>query len=234
MPIHYRIEENTLKPGTYYARVISGDNVSLDQMIVNIGAKTSLTGSDVKSVIIALTNEVIIALAAGNTAMIDGLVSFKTSLSGSLYTSDFTITKSNAHLNINVQEDHALQAAVASQASYNQEVVDIKTPILKNFFDVAAHKYDCYTPGSIIRIEGNHLKFNANADDEGVFIINAAGETRLTVYSVIGNKQIDGLIPASVTDDFTLMVRTRYTEKGELRHSSYHKKIVPARNIGNT
>ena len=45
MPISYALEENRLKPGSYYARVIRGNTVDLDQMIVNIGAKTSLTGA---------------------------------------------------------------------------------------------------------------------------------------------------------------------------------------------
>ena len=102
-----------------------------------------------KSVIVTLSEEVIIALAAGQVATIDGLVTFTTSLSGSFETPDMTITKKTAHLNINVQEDVALQAAVAARAEYSREILDIKVPIIKNFFDVASRTYDQYTAGSL-------------------------------------------------------------------------------------
>ena len=122
----------------------------------------------------------------------------------------------------------ALQAAVAARAEYSREILDIKVPIIKNFFDVASRTYDQYTAGSIVRLEGDNLKFNLDANDEGVFLTDASGtENRLTVYSATGNKQIDALLPAGLTQALTVTVRARYTDHGELRQSKYHRPIAP-------
>ena len=137
MAIRYRIEENNLKPGPFYARVIAGDARDLDAMIPNIVAKTALSGTDVKAVINALVDEVIAALAVGQTAKVDGLVSFSLSLSGSFETNDVSVTRETARLNVLAREDHALESAVAAQASYTRQVTPIKAPTISSVFDVA-------------------------------------------------------------------------------------------------
>ena len=228
MSIKYRMESNNLKPGSFFARVIHGDAITLDQMIPNIVAKTSLSPADVKGVIMALTDEVAAALGAGNRPCIDGLVSFSTSLSGSFDTADAAVSKETAQLNVLAREDPACEAAVKAQASYSRQVVDIKTPIISSFLDIAGGAYDQYTPGSIVRLKGDNLKFNLNEADEGVFVDNGTAETRLNVYSITGDRQIDALIPADMSGTLTVTVRARYTEEGDLRQGSYQHQVVPA------
>jgi hypothetical protein len=226
MSIKYRIEENTLKPGTFYARVLRGDTVHLDQMIPNVVAKTALTGHDLKFALSALTEEVAAALAAGNTVVIDGLVTLYISLSGSFDTPDYFITREMAQLNIVAQGEKTLKTAVTDQATYDREIGEIKQPIIRSFLDVATKTYDWYTSGSIVRLEGDNLKFNPERADEGVFVHDGSAETRLTVYSVAGKKQIDTLIPGDVSGALTVTVRARYTENGELRQASYRRQVT--------
>ncbi len=228
MAIRYRIEENNLKPGTFYARVIAGDARDLDAMIPNIVAKTALSGTDVKAVINALVDEVIAALAVGQTAKVDGLVSFSLSLSGSFETNDVSITREMARLNVLAREDHALESAVAAQASYTRQVTPIKAPTISSVFDVATGIYDSYTAPGILRLKGENLKFNPENADEGVFLNDGATETRLTVYSVTGDRQVDAMLPPGLSGDLTVTVRARYTEDGDLRGSSYQRPISPA------
>ncbi len=227
MSIKYRIEENNLKPGAFYARVLRGDMVNLDQMIPNVVAKTALTGHDLKFALSALIEEVAAALAAGNTVVIDGLVTLYVSLSGSFDTPDQVITRETAQLNIVAQGEKTLKTAVTGQATYDREIGEIKRPIIQSFLDVATKTYDRYTPGSIVRLEGDNLKFDPERADEGVFVHDGAVETRLTVYSVAGNRQTDTLIPGDVSGALTITVRTRYTENGELRQTSYRRQVTP-------
>ncbi len=228
MSIHYRIEENNLKPGTFYARVIRGEIVTLDDMVPNIVSKTSLTGGDLKGAISALIEEIVAALAAGNTVVIDGLVSFFTTLSGSFDTRDQVITRETADLNVLAQSNQSMEATVAGRASYSQEVASVKAPVISSVFDVAARVYDRYTPASVMRLTGDNLKFDPARPDEGVFVGNDVAEVRLPIYSAVGSKQIDAIVPPGVQGAFTITVRTRYTPDGELRQTTYHRQVTPA------
>ncbi|MCP4544404.1 MAG: DUF4469 domain-containing protein [Chloroflexi bacterium] len=228
MPIKYRIVENNLKPGSYYARVVQRDVITLEQMIPNVVAKTALSGTDVKAVASAITDELVATLAAGHTAVIDGMVRFTVSISGSFENGEVTITKDNAHLNVVAHDERALESAVAARASYSRETARVKAPLVDRFFDIATSAYDQYTAGSIVRFNGEDLKFNLANSDEGVFVNDGTTETRLTIYSVAGNKQIDALIPAGVSGPLSITVRARYTEGGELRQSTYRRQVAQA------
>ena len=226
MPIKYRIVENNLKPGTYYARVVQGDTVTLEQMIPNIVAKTSLSGTDVKGAITSITDEIAIVLAAGGNPVVDGLVRFTVSISGSFETDEATITKDNVHLNVVAHDDRALESAVTAMATYSREADRVKVPLLSGFLDIATDTADQYTAGSIVRIRGEDLKFTPANADEGVFINDGAAETRLSIYSVVSNKRIDALIPPGTSGALTITVRARYTEGGELRQSAYRRQVT--------
>ena len=193
---------------------------------MNISAKTSLSPSDINGVVTALIEEVTQALIAGSTAEIDGLISFTPTLIGSFETQDYVVTRANAQLKISTQENRALRSTVAAQATYIREPSVVKIPSIASFFDVATQTYDQYTPGSIIRLEGENLKFNLDKSDEGVFVHASVPETRLTTYSIAGNKRIDVMLPAELTGTLTVIVRTRYTPEGNLRQGTYHREVV--------
>lgn len=228
MPIVYRMEENNLKPGTFYARVIAGHTRDLPAMIPDIVDETSLSGTDVKAVIDALINEVVAALAEGQTVKIDGLASFGLSLSGSFETNDVSVTKDNAHLNVVAQGNHALETAVTEQATYERAISAVKEPQISSVFDVASSAYNQYTAPGILRIKGENLSFNEGNADEGVFLNDGTTETRLTVYATAGPRVIDVMLPPDLSGELTLSVRARYSEDGELREGSYQRTISPA------
>ncbi len=226
MPIKYRIVENNLKPGTYYARVVQGDTVTLEQMIPNVVAKTALSGVDVKGVVTAITDEIAAVLSAGGNPVVPGLVRFTVSISGSFDTDDVTITKDNVHLNVIAHDDRALESRVTVTATYSREADRIKVPLVSGFLDIATNVADQYTPGSIVRLRGEDLKFNPASADEGVFVDDGTSETRLSIYSVVSNKRIDALVPPGISGALTITVRARYTEGGELRQSAYRRQVT--------
>ncbi len=226
MPIKYRMEKNSLKPGTFYARVVRGKTVRLKQMISNIVAKTTLDRVNVEIVVMALIAEVIAILVAGDSAIIDGLVRFNTSISGSFESNEAIVTRDNVRLNVLAHGNRALASAVVSKASYSREASRSKAPLVDVFFDAAAKVYDRYTPGSIVCLKGENLKFNPDNDDEGVFISDGATEIRLTPYVRAGNKQIDTQIPPGASGALTITVRARYTRNGDLRQGIYRYQVT--------
>jgi hypothetical protein len=228
MSIHYRIEENNLKPGAFYARVLRGEIVNLDDMIPNVVAKTSLTGADLRGSVSALTEEIVTALAAGKTVVVDGLVTLYVSLSGSFDTPDQVITRETADLDVQAQSNQSMEATVASRASYTREVASVKSPVISSVYDVASRVHGRYTPASVMRLAGENLKFDPEQPDEGVFVSNDVAQVRLPVYSVVGDKQIDAVVPPTIEGVLTVTVRTRYTPGGELRQTTYRRQVSPA------
>ncbi len=228
MAIKYRFEENQLKPGTFYARVIPGETYDLDAMIPSVVDETSLSGTDVKAVIDVVVKRTISALADGLTVVVNGLVTLSVSLSGSFDTNDVPLTKGTAHLNVVAHDDRALEAAVTARATYTQEVTVVKAPVISSVFDVGSGAYNTYSAPGIARLKGKNLKFNPANSDEGVFLDDGTTETRLTIYSVVADKQIDAMLLAGLSGDLTVTVRARYTEGGSLRQTSYQHSISPA------
>jgi HU domain fused to wHTH, Ig, or Glycine-rich motif len=228
LPIRYQIISNSLKPGTFMARVIQGQRVGLDAMIEGMVARTTLSTADVQAVVTALTEEVRTVLTRGDTAVIDGLATFNATLSGSFADPDVTISRDTAQLNLAIQADSRLQAAIAAAASYERVVRDIKVPIITSFYDAATAAFDRYTPGSIVRLQGDHLKFDPSKLEEGVFLRNGGDEVRVSVYSVVGARQLDALVPATLSGVIQVVVRARYTPTGDLREGRFQRTVSQA------
>jgi predicted histone-like DNA-binding protein len=228
MPVRYKIIENKLKPGAYYARVVDGRRVELDEMIGRVVAKTALSAADMHGAVLALNEEIIAVLAAGDVAVIDGLGTFRLSLSGSFDSPEAIVTRENARPNIVIQRDKSMLSAVLALAEYAKTVAAVKSPVISRFYDVATRAFDCYTPGSVVRLKGKHLKFDPAQADQGVFVSDGLTETRLTLYSEITNRRIDILLPPDLHGPLTFIVRTRYAPGGELRASRHHRTVNPA------
>lgn len=228
MPIRYRLEENSLQVNSYYARVIRESTISHDELIAALVTRTGLSVQDLQMVFDALNVEITQNLIAGRAITIKGLATFVVSLSGKFTSPDVILTKDNAQLNISIQESISMCSLVSSQASYSRDSVAVKVPIIGSFYDVASKSYNNYTAGNIIRLAGDNLKFNPEQQDEGVFVHASVPTLRLSSYSVISNKQIDGLMPAEANGNLTVIVRTRYTPDGSLRESIYQHQVSPA------
>lgn len=225
MAIRYNIVRNHLKPGSYYPRAIRGRKVTLEAMVPNITAKTSLSESDIRGVITALIKEVQVAVSAGDTVEIDGLVTFVLGLSGSYPTAKQHLTHETAQMKLRIYPDTHLVAAVMATTKLEHVVDSVKAPVVTSFFDVSSNQFNVYTPGSIVRLQGNNLKFEPLNPDEGVFLFDGTTEHRLTVYSVNGRRQLDALVPLDITGSITVIVRARYTQHGSLREGHYDQRI---------
>lgn len=244
MPIPYSIIENPLQPDTFYARTERGLNIDLEKISRLIAARAPYSENTVKSVInhlIDVTEEI---LLAGNTPVIDGLVYFTTSVPGKIHSPDAVITPSNAELQIHAHEARTLQERLQHQVQFHKVTPQVKAPIVNSVYDHASDFYNAITLGGIIHLEGEHLKVNPKKPDEGVFLSDGTTETRLAIYSLTANKNIDVAVPSvlNFTEDQALevIVRTRYTENGDLRtgkahhysHIVYHRTAFPMNLFG--
>jgi hypothetical protein len=216
---------NHLKPGTYYPRLIQGRRLTLEDLIPNITAKTSFSESDVRGIVIALIAEIEAALIAGDMPVIDGLVSFGMSLSGSFEQASQLVNPETMQINLAPRVDSHLRSAVAAGASFEKVIGDVKTPVIQSFYDVTSEQHNHYTPGSIVRLYGKNLKFHRAELDEGVFLSDGSSETRLATYSVVSEHQVDALLPLHLSGPLTVVVRARYTPKGSMREGHFDHDV---------
>lgn len=210
MPIKYDVAANNLKPGSYYPRVIAGDRVPLKRLIDDVVSETTVTETDVRAVINALTRRIAMRLADGQVPELDGLVSFSTSLGEDLPGADANVSAA-VDVRINAQPSSALIAAVRARAATEKTYVRGRVPLLTALINVQNGSENCYSPGNIARLRGDDMKFDQNTQDEGVFFIDANGDTtRVMTYAQAGAREIVFLIPSLLSGNQAVEVRTRY------------------------
>lgn len=226
MPVHYAMTKNYVAEG-YYPKVVRNDVIPLEVMVRNIVAKTTLTEATVRGTLQALKEEVILNLANGNVVRLDDFVTFSLSLGSKVTFSSIQdiVTKDNVQLRINIRDDVSIVNQVFNLIEFHKDITVNKQPIVTVAFETNFETELYYVPFGIFRVRGSHLKFNKARSEEGVFLIQPNGiETRLSSYSTAGDKIIDTVVP-DLGNDLTLVVRTRYSEDGDLREGMLAEKL---------
>lgn len=210
MSIRYEVVANNLKAGSYYPRVVAGDRVTLKRLIDDIVSETTVTETDVRAVMNALTRRIAMRLADGQVAELDGLVSFSVSLGEELSGAD-SVASSAAIVRVNAQPAQALVTAVRARATLEKTYVRGRVPLVTALLDVQSGRENRYTAGNIARLRGDDMKFDQADPDEGVFFVAPDGSaTRIETYAQAGPREIMFLIPATLTGPQAIEVRTSY------------------------
>jgi nucleoid DNA-binding protein len=200
MTIQYEVTENPLQEGTYFPRVVPGDTVPMPRTLKAIVRETGVSRTDVKAVLDATAQRVQLALLEGNAIALEGLGIFSLSMSETLDRVEDKISD-EMDLRVNVRVDADL-------------------------IDVATGQENAYTAGSIAHITGEDLTFDAGAADEGVFFVaDDETETRATVYSDVGSTRVAFLVPADLSGEQSVEIRTRYGTQ-RLRSGGYRPTVT--------
>lgn len=101
---------------------------------------------------------------------------------------------------------------------------------IQSVFDFKSQKEDSLlSPGHMIEIKGKRLKFNTEANDEGIFLTSVNGKNTTRVKLVHTNRP--GKLTAMLPDDltagkYTLEIRNRYRGVKTLASSSASARFV--------
>jgi nucleoid DNA-binding protein len=225
MTIQYEVTENPLQEGTYFPRVVPGDTVPMPRTLKAIVRETGVSRTDVKAVLDATAQRVQLALLEGNAIALEGLGIFSLSMSETLDSVEDKISD-EMDLRVNVRVDADLINAVKKDADYEKVTLPERAPVLTGFLDVATGQENAYTAGSIAHITGEDLTFDAGAADEGVFFVaDDETETRATVYSDVGSTRVAFLVPADLSGEQSVEIRTRYGTQ-RLRSGGYRPTVT--------
>jgi len=196
-------------------------------MIADIVNETTLSETDVRAVINALTRRVAAHLSDGNMPDLEDLASFSISIGEDLSGADATVSNA-VEVRVNAQPAATLINTVRERATLEKVYKATRQPLVTALYDVASGGENVYTAGNIVRLRGDHLKFDPNANDEGVFFVGGNGSaTRIPAYAQAGNRELVFLVPATLSGELTVEVRTRY-ETETLRTGRLLTPVRPA------
>lgn len=227
MAVQYAVEEIKTQPGTFFPKVVPVDSKRTDDIAKQIADKSLVQPADINAVIDTLDDEIIDALAAGNTVNLDDFVRLFISLrlkSGVTITDpDYTLDLNDVDVHVNVAVKPAIRQAVRARllapGSFEKTTTRLRLPQINDVFDVLTQSSGNYTSGGPIEIRGVDLDLPSDLDTDivnGVFFEISGSEIRADIYMSEGNKKIVCIVPTSVIGPVTVIVRTDYGQT-ELR-----------------
>lgn len=211
MTVYYEVVPNNLKEGHYYPRVIQGKRVALDQIIKEVSYETVLTDTDIRAALNGIARRVAFYLGQGDLPDLEGLVSFSISLSDNITSAKSSLSE-EVEVRFNAQVSPTVIKLASQELTFERVYSRTRSPQPVALFDARSKLENHYTAGRVVRLNGDALKFDSEASDEGVFFISVADSTvtRADIYLDTGMRQVTFNMPDGITGDQTLEVRTRY------------------------
>ncbi len=209
---------NTLKPGTYYARVIPRGTIRTVDLVDNIAARTLLDGVDVATVLAALRDEVVEGLAAGRSVILDDFLGFSVGLelnhADQATTPQLQLKPDDVLIRVNVTAKSGVLRRVQNRLSI--ELLDecVRMPRVREVFDHGSRTTGQYSPGGVVEVRGWDLELPGDFErdpTQGVFFCGAERVAlRAEVYIRPSDKVITCVVPGEVFGEVAVEVRSTY------------------------
>ncbi len=227
MALNYDVRPNNIKKGTWYPRVVTKERITYKRLLKDIEKDTLVTEPDARAVISAFTKRIAEYLSHGHVLEIGGLVEFSISLSEELPSRDSVVSDA-VQVRVNARTDEELAQESRKDIIFEKVRVRGRRPELDSFHDARTGDENAYTPGSVIKIKGDDLKFDIELTDEGVFFV--AVETgaliRADTYSRQGSQRIDCMVPSDMVGKQYVELHTRHGTQ-EMRTSRLKAIVQP-------
>jgi len=232
MSIQYAVVPNALQPGQYYPRPVHGQTLDIEHLIVEIEKQTAMTASDIAAVLRSFSDNVTKFLLIGHRVSINNLVDLSIRLSQVMNSpnADFD-PQAGGELYVGATIKPQLTADIRTQATFEKVVAPPKFPLPVSLMDATTELEGQYTAGSIGKVVGKNLKIGDKTDPlQGIFFVaeSDATQTKVTVIENNGDRDLTFEIPAGLTGNQFVEIRTRYTPTGNLRTGGLNDALTPA------
>lgn len=222
MPVHYALFDNHLTPdpNDMMAVVQPGDSADINEIADRMVAGGSTVGRpDIIAVLETLLPVTEALLLEGRRVQFGGLFEMFPRVRGVFTSATDSFDPARHKVDVAANPGAKIRAAVRQNATVVKDETILPAPNLVEFFDLGSGTAnESLTPGNIGRITGNRLKYNPDAADEGIYLIDAM-PTEYKVTNVLDNKpsRLTFLIPDIVGATFRLEVRARVGGSDQLR-----------------
>jgi hypothetical protein len=228
MSIKYYVTENKLtSPISYYCRVSASELLDYPDVAKLINAKVSNIPEATALTVLQTLREVVKEqLLAGNTVNLTNFISFVTSIPGKLTNPLDPVPASK--LSTLGKVSSTLRDEVRQSAEFERAGYTTKEPSIIQVADFASGLANVLRTTLAYDVFGSNIKFNIADQEQGIFL----EDVREQAYAGIGNAKISAvcltsLIPISegYANEFTLSVKTKYTESGTIRTTAYKNPV---------
>jgi len=232
MSINYALFVNNLTsdPDDYAAQVQLSGSVELEDVAKAIlDAGSTVTEADIMAV---LTDSIKVTqnfLLDGKRVQFGGLFEMFPRVKGIF--NGITDAFDAARQSVDVAANPG--ATVRKTVRENAEVQKLETilprPAPLEFFDLGSGETNgTATPGNIGQIRGHRLKYDESNPSEGIFFIADTGGAETKVTEVLKNKPAELIfrVPALGDDSYTLEVRAKFSEDGEVRTGTLDSPLM--------
>lgn len=219
--IQFSLRRNPFQEnGKYIANTVTRSNMGLQEIVRKMSVKgTTLTEVDIRAVIVLFRNEIIEALLDGNGINIDSFFSIKPSVGGVYDSPTDSFDRGKHSLSINMIPSGRFISDFERASKVERIDKAKKTPDILIVYDGESKSINqLVTVNSLIRLEGKNLAFDAEADDEGLYLHSEDGlkSVKVNYTDTIRNKELRFILPPEVTelgDVINIEVRTRLKTK---------------------
>lgn len=231
MPIQYALDQtvHTQKNDEYVARVTPVGTVDLDGIVDRIVNRGSTVGrSDVVAVLYELIDVCTDLVVDGYRVNLGDLVHLYCSIKGTFASSDDRFDRSRHAIRGRAAAGRRLNDTLAHRARTRKQHLNRRRPILKRFIDLTSQIHNRQlTPGGSGLLIGAQLKFDPDAADEGLFLIDATHQARRLDVARITPSELLFTLPADLpAGTYQLEVRARVGNATTLRKGTLQIPLV--------
>jgi hypothetical protein len=229
------VKDPLRKGGGFIAHVVQRGKVDFDTLIGYMDRTTGLSANDIRSVFNQFKEALVFYLPDG-AEVETPMGAFKLNMHARSADEDASSSPQDRKysaddMKIQLRADRSLLESIRLKASVS--VVDtpvLLAPTITYITNADTDgSVDSCSPGQILHIMGSRLSFDKSDQEQGVFLVSAASSvaTRISIYSRIGTRIVNGKIPQLEAGTYGLEVRTRPTDK-DIRVGSYDGLITIA------
>jgi len=215
--------------GGYSTRAVFGAILQESTLTAAAAAEAGITAEKVEIVIKSVLNGILKAGAdSGYSNELYGLLRFRPTSGGSADdpAAFNTAEDINADIALSFTSD-AIAAWRPTLTLDNQGLVGKITPVISTIMNRKNRADNEYTPGDMIELIGDNLRFDESDTEQGVFFSPASGpDVRATVYGRNEPSMVVALVPTGLTGPQT--VRIAAFINGSVRSFTYTDPITPS------
>lgn len=180
--MEFMLTKNPLRDdGKFFARIINQGGMSFEELLKEMEDNTAIRKQDLRLAVTQFFKAVTDNLIKGLKVQTP-LGTFKPTIRGSFNSleEDFrpSAATNNHHLKILIRPSAELSGGVLPNLRAEKIMENsIKYPSVIVYENSSDTMDDGYHPGNVLKMRGINLKFDPDAEDEGVFWINSAGES---------------------------------------------------------